>query len=61
MGAYKLSHKNMSTLDEVKAAAQAVVDALAALETPTATPPTIAEVDVKESDGTEETFEPKAE
>ncbi len=48
----------MATLEEVKAAAQAVVDSLNTLEVaPAAT--TVTEVDVKESDGTEEKFVPE--
>lgn len=43
----------MSTIEEVKAAAQATVDAVNALVIPVTVAPTITEVDVKESDGSE--------
>ncbi len=49
----------MSTKEEVIAAAQAVLDAANALEVGSA--PTVNEVDVKESDGSEEVFVPKTE
>lgn len=50
------------TLDEMIVAAQGLVDALTALKnTPPAGPAaTVTEVDVKESDGTEEKFVPEA-
>ena len=48
----------MSTLDEVKAAAQATVDAVNALEVTPATQD-IKEIDVVETDGTVEKFVPE--
>lgn len=57
----------MATLDEVKvaadaslAAAQAVVDAVAALEAAPVVEPTDVEVDIKLSNGEIKTFVPKA-
>jgi len=47
----------MATKDEVVAAVQAALDAANALETTVV--PTVTEVDVKESDGTTETFTAK--
>lgn len=47
----------MATIDEVKAALQTLTEAVNALS---AAPATVTEVDVKESDGTEEVFVPKA-
>lgn len=46
----------MSTKEEIVAAIQAALDTAAALDT--VTPVTIKEVDVKESDGTEQVFTP---
>lgn len=48
----------MSTKEEVIAAAQAALDAATALDV-TPVPATVEEVDVKETDGTDEAFVPK--